>query len=58
MLRVEGIDRMYLNIYVPGWRYGHGINRASLQCDEVRATTSTAVYMVLAPDRVEDLLRG
>jgi hypothetical protein len=26
-LTVEGIDRMYLNIYVPGLQYEHGINR-------------------------------
>jgi hypothetical protein len=24
---VEGIDRMYLNVYVPGLQYEHGINR-------------------------------
>jgi len=27
MLTVEGIDRMYLNVYVPGLQYEHGINR-------------------------------
>src|SRR5215468_5256180 len=26
-LTVEGIDRMYLNVYVPGLQYEHGINR-------------------------------
>jgi hypothetical protein len=26
-LTVEGIDRMYLNVYVPGLKYEHGINR-------------------------------
>src|SRR5215510_8537908 len=27
MSTVEGIDRMYLNVYVPGLQYEHGINR-------------------------------
>jgi hypothetical protein len=26
-LTVKGIDRMYLNVYVPGLQYEHGINR-------------------------------
>jgi hypothetical protein len=26
-LTVEGIDRMYLNVYVPGLQYEHGVNR-------------------------------
>jgi hypothetical protein len=26
-LTVDGIDRMYLNVYVPGLQYEHGINR-------------------------------
>ena len=26
-LTVEGIDRMYLNVYVPGLQYEHGVHR-------------------------------